>query len=577
MAEQVEVKILTVDAVTNLAELKEAISQAKKDLQGMTLGSQEYQDKLKEVIEGQNLMRAALNGTTASMDELRGAVDSEGKSYNALVNRMADLKREFRATSDEAKRAALAQDIKSINDELKRLDAMKGDFQRNVGDYLAHDLKDIVKDLPSGLTAIKKPLDDVTKSMGLMSKQPILGIIGLLAPLIQKVVEGIKESDDALAGVKKMMDALKPVLDFFTGILQDVVDYVGDIISEAADFLSSNGIFQKVIQGVMGVGNAILQFVIAPFKGIAAAVKVFREEGVKGLGDAAKAFGAEMKAGVAFKSNYEAGQAFADGIAKGARSRKKEVAKAGKELVDEAAKEMERRVKEWVEHVKERTAAENYLKSLMGATAEDAQDALDDWNAQLEAETDALVLALENETKAEQWYRDEQVRIAKEAAEQKLSLMQSYASSMSGLLNNVADLMEAEGKSAKNLRIAAATIDMIQGAVTAYSTAQSLGPIAGPIVGAANAAAVVAAGLANIAKIRATQVSKSSAPSTTATTAASVSAPSVQTVNPTTVTTGARTETALNSAAQPQRVYILQSDIEAAGSTSRVQVAESSF
>ena len=40
MAEQVEVKILTVDAVTNLAELKEAISQAKKDLQGMTLGSQ---------------------------------------------------------------------------------------------------------------------------------------------------------------------------------------------------------------------------------------------------------------------------------------------------------------------------------------------------------------------------------------------------------------------------------------------------------------------------------------------------------------------------------------------------------
>lgn len=577
MAEQVEVKILTVDAVTNLAELKEAISQAKKDLQGMTLGSQEYQDKLKEVIEGQNLMRAALNGTTASMDELRGAVDSEGKSYNALVNRMADLKREFRATSDEAKRAALAQDIKSINDELKRLDAMKGDFQRNVGDYLAHDLKDIVKDLPSGLTAIKKPLDDVTKSMGLMSKQPILGIIGLLAPLIQKVVEGIKESDDALAGVKKMMDALKPVLDFFTGILQDVVDYVGDIISEAADFLSSNGIFQKVIQGVMGVGNAILQFIIAPFKGIAAAVKVFREEGVKGLGDAAKAFGAEMKAGVAFKSNYEAGQAFADGIAKGARSRKKEVAKAGKELVDEAAKEMERRVKEWVEHVKERTAAENYLKSLMGATAEDAQDALDDWNAQLEAETDALVTALENETKAEEWWRAEQVRLAKEAAEQKLALMQSYADGMSGLLNNVADLMEAEGKSAKNLRIAAATIDMIQGAVTAYSTAQSLGPIAGPIVGAANAAAVVAAGLANIAKIRATQVSKSSAPSTTATTAASVSAPSVQTVNPTTVTTGARTETALNSAAQPQRVYILQSDIEAAGATSRVQVAESSF
>ena len=94
-------------------------------------------------------------------------------------------------------------------------------------------------------------------------------------------------------------------------------------------------------------------------------------------------------------------------------------------------------------------------------------------------------------------------------------------------------------------------------------------------MGAINAAAVVAAGIANIAKIRATNVSKDSAP--TESVDATVSAPQTPTVSPTTVTTGATTERALNAASQPQKVYVLQSDIEAAGDASKVQVAESTF
>ena len=265
MADQVDVKIVTVDAVDNLAQLKKAIKDAKDNLSTLDLGSKKYQEQLAQVIEGQNLLRAAMNGTTATAEHLKDAIDKDGTSYNSLVNQMANLKREFRAATDEAKRAQLGAQIREINTELKQLDALKGDFQRNVGDYLAHDLKDVVKDLPSGLRAIKGPLDDVTKSMGLMGKQPILGIIGLLAPLINDIVAGIKDSESAMSGVKKMMDALKPVMDFFSGILQDIVEYVGDLIGQAASFLSSNGIFQKVIQGVMGVGNAILKFVVAPF------------------------------------------------------------------------------------------------------------------------------------------------------------------------------------------------------------------------------------------------------------------------------------------------------------------------
>ena len=576
MAEQVDVKIITVDAVNNLADLKKAIKDAKDNLATMNLGSKEYQKQLKEVIEGQNLLRAAMNGTTATAEHLKDAIDKEGVSYNSLVNQMANLKREFRATTDEAERANLATRIRDINTELKKLDAMKGDFQRNVGDYLAKDLKSVVQDLPSGLKAIRGPLDDVSKTMGLMSKQPILGILGLLAPLINEIVKGLKENEDAMAGIKKILDSLKPVMDFFSGILQNVVEYVGDLISQAANFLGSSGIFNQIVKGVMGVGNAILQFVIAPFKAVGAAVKVFKEQGIKGIGDAARAMNEEFNKGIAFKQNFQSGQAVAEAIVAGAKSRKpgKEVAKKIKEDLEEELLKADDLEKIWEKALNKMLAKMRE----QNAFGNEMQGVLDEQQALIDAEVEQYIAALEDEAKAEQIVRETEVKMAKDAAKQKIDTMTAYASGVSGLTSSIADILENEGKEAKNLRIAAATIDMISGAVTAFSTAQQLGPIAGPIVGAINAAAVVASGLANIAKIRSTNVSKNSTPSTNAPEAPTVSAPVLETAVPTTtVVNGASTEAALNRASEPQKVYILQSDIEAAGDTSRVQVAESSF
>jgi len=72
----------------------------------------------------------------------------------------------------------------------------------------------------------------------------------------------------------------------------------------------------------------------------------------------------------------------------------------------------------------------------------------------------------------------------------------------------------------KKINIVMATIDMIKGAVSAFSNAQTLGPIAGPIVGSLIAASVVASGIANIKKISATKfegggTTSPTAPSTT--------------------------------------------------------------
>ena len=581
MAER-EVKILTVDAVKSMADLRKAISDTKEALNGMELGSEEYQRTLSELIKEQNLMRGAMNGTTASMDDLKAAADGTTVSYNGLVNSMANMKRELRnldlsTAEGRARFKELSQEIKNTNDALKELDEKQGSYVRNVGNYTSglKNLGEILKNNLPNLGGTAKAIGDVDKAVGLLGKQPILGVIGLLAPLLAQIATSLKDDETAMAGVKKVMDALKPVTDFFAGLLEQIVDVLGDLIGKVGEFLGSSGIFQRIVQGVIGVGNAILQFVIAPFKGIVAAIKVLKEQGVKGLGDAARAFTDEMQNGFAFKENFKAGQAVADAITAGAKSKKpgREIAQSVKEDMEKefSAEEM---AKMW-----ERAMAKyNERKNRKDALSSEMQGVLDEQNALIDAEVDAYIAALEREAEEEKFIREAQVEAAKKAAKDRLDAIGFYASNASSILNSVADMLEDEGNAAKNIRIAAATIDMISGAVTAFSTAQQLGPIAGPIVGAINAAAVVASGLANIAKIRATNVSKDAAPTSSAPAQATVSAPALETAVPTTtVINGARTETALNRASQPSRVYVVQSDIEAAAQDTRVQVAESSF
>ena len=198
---------------------------------------------------------------------------------------------------------------------------------------------------------------------------------------------------------------------------------------------------------------------------------------------------------------------------------------------------------------------------------------------------------LEGESNEE--FRARQLAAQKEYYDAQKALAQGYvatitnvAGSVSNLFGSLADMYESntnatqkELEKAKNLRIAGAVIDMFSGVVTAIAQAQGLGPILGPIMAATNTAAVVAASVANINKIRATQVSTTSAPATSeaeipAVVEAPTVAPQVQQVQN---VTGASEEALLNRLGRDQRVYILSSDLEADANSRRVQTAETTF
>ena len=170
------------------------------------------------------------------------------------------------------------------------------------------------------------------------------------------------------------------------------------------------------------------------------------------------------------------------------------------------------------------------------------------------------------------------------------SRMQVFSNSVSAtksLLGSLVSLYESDtaageknAQKMKALRIAEATIDMLSGVVGAVANAyKASDPVTASILAAVNSAAVIAAGVANINKIKATKVGTSSGGGSADTsTPAVVEAPTpsaeVQQVR---TLTGASEEERLNRMASDQRVYILYSDIEAANRGTKTRVRESTF
>lgn len=223
------------------------------------------------------------------------------------------------------------------------------------------------------------------------------------------------------------------------------------------------------------------------------------------------------------------------------------------------------------------------------ASREGDQEAALDYRQEI-ADLEVEIELREMEEKKRIYEQD--LKNKEEAAKARLQIAQQAAGAVSGILDSLADVYEANSEGnekaaqqAKNLRIASTIIETISGAVSAYMGAikafsgiPGIGPGVGMAMGALNAATVLAAGYAQVEKIRNTEVSRDSAPSGSASASAFATAPSVPTQPEQVRTlTSASEEERLNRMAGDQRVYVLASDIEAAQRSRRVRVRESTF
>lgn len=290
----------------NLKDYKEYIDNLKGSLLALDKGSEQYEENAKELKAAQEKLNEVMEISKSKGDAVEG-------SYDNLSQTMSKLKKEWKATGDEARRAELGEQINEINDQLKEMDASVGVFSRNVGNY-AGAYEEAFKTVLGELGNMDGKLGDISKDMK--------GLIPLIKKVNQTALTGLSGIKKAIAatGIGLLVLAVAELVKHFDAVRRTV-----GITDEKFQEFKTNAleVIHKIVSGVVGVGNSILQFLLTPirtvieaFKGLGNVIKdVFTGQWKKIKEDASTAIDGiknALEKGINFKDSYNKGKEFAD-------------------------------------------------------------------------------------------------------------------------------------------------------------------------------------------------------------------------------------------------------------------------
>ena len=289
-------------------EYKQYVDNLKGSLLNLDKTSEEYKQKSIELTEAQEHLNEVMAIGKNNGEFLEG-------SYNYLSKQMSDLKKEWKATGDAAERARLGEQINSINNQLKDMDASVGVFSRNVGNYSAA--------YEEAFKTVIGSLDDVDGLLG-----EVAGNVNSLFPLIKQTtaaatagLKGIKKAI-ATTGIGLLIVAVGELAAHFDDVRR-AVGVTDDKFQELKSTVT--GVLKTIVAGAVGVGNSVFQFLITPFKTFIEVVegagtllkdiftgrfKKIKEDAV----DAVNAVKTALNNGLDFKANFNKGKEFADNL-----------------------------------------------------------------------------------------------------------------------------------------------------------------------------------------------------------------------------------------------------------------------
>jgi len=231
MAEQNEIKkVISVDlgnTTTSLKEYKKHIDELRGSLLQLDESSEEYAKIAAEIKAEQDKLNEVMKVGKKDTDAADG-------SYNKLVQTMAELKKQWRATGDEAERTELGKQILDINNQLKELDASTGNFQRNVGNY-ENSFKGAMLSLKDGLSQNVPAIGKVNTAFKLLSANPIIAIVGALVTTFGLLMKSIKGSEEQTMALNKAMSVFQPVLNGISNAITSISNGVVWLAQKASE------------------------------------------------------------------------------------------------------------------------------------------------------------------------------------------------------------------------------------------------------------------------------------------------------------------------------------------------------
>lgn len=627
--------VLSINAGNGAETLKGLRAEAKlyrEQMNSAKVSSDEFNEAQQNLNNTLAQIKNVLSLGTKEFQEANG-------SYDSLVRTMSQLTQAWRATGDEAERAALGNKILEINTQLKELDASRGNFQRNVGNYqsafdgLSTSMSQVIRELPSLQMGMS------TFVLAISNNLPILfdNIQRVNQELAELRSQG-KEVPSTIGAIAKSFMSLNTLLMAGILILQLVVNNWDKIASLWRDKTPE----ELAKEAIEAMNAAIERQVQLIERENIEALRQYSAELRAAGGDADRAREALDKYNESLRNNSLAQAEASRAVAS------ERVQQLKKDLIDAEAKlkELENSMQvvggtgAVVWYLNDIKAAKQAIEEIKGAYDEAytelqkySDEVVQAENAIAKAESDKAIQATENAQKAEEEHQKEIARLNELQAK-----MQEVTSSFDWVGEAVAEslsnddllplpdfeegieeyeeyfdkvyeankkffsrqkkIAEAEEKAKKELTINA-TAEMFgnvaslfeentaaykafaiaEATIATYSSAvKSFEQLGGWPFGLIGIASSIAAGMAQVKNILSVDTSGKNTNVSMPSAPAIVSAPAVvQEVPITRTMLDAGQEARLNANIQDQRVYVVYSDIEGAGKRVNVQREESSF
>lgn len=219
-------KVETKGSEVSVKTLRQEISALRDVLLNTEQGSEEYNAAVQQIKANQDMLSQAMNATKTEAEALDG-------SYNALTQKLNELKQAWKATNDELERSRLTEEINEVKGSLKDLDNSIGNFQSNVGNY-ANSFKEAMNDAQESVEPLKAKFESVQKvasglASGFAAFQGVVALMGVENEKLEKtfiklqaamaIAQGIGGLGDLIEGVSKARVA-------FSGAVRGVKTFI---------------------------------------------------------------------------------------------------------------------------------------------------------------------------------------------------------------------------------------------------------------------------------------------------------------------------------------------------------------
>lgn len=237
-------------ALAQIAEWNQLIDEQKAKQQELAKARKEGSISESDYQKAMAVSRNEVTAYRKQMQQLNKEVQNNVTATNTNKDSLAALRAELSNATKEfdnlsaaerngAKGQELAHHINVITNELKAAEESTQRYYRNVGNY-KNGIVDAFSSMGGAAGGLVNPIKNATLGLKMMSKTPVIAILGILVNIIAKVIEKLKSSEDNTNRVSSAFSAFGAVGTMVTKLFQGlgkVVAKVAEYLGKAADKL----------------------------------------------------------------------------------------------------------------------------------------------------------------------------------------------------------------------------------------------------------------------------------------------------------------------------------------------------